>query len=122
MKRNPIIPFVLIMVFGIVLTLVLSFKGLGDAKEMAKGTTSGTTGTTTQATATNPQDIYKTTCIACHGDQYQGVVGPSLHGIGKKLSVARIKQIITQGYGPMPSGLVSPQQADAMAKWVSQIK
>ncbi|NRD80785.1 cytochrome c [Bacillus sp. BRMEA1] len=121
MKRNPIIPFVLIMVFGIVLTLVLSFKGLGDARELAKGT-SGTSGDKTQTAATNPEDIYKTTCIACHGDHYQGVVGPSLHGIGSKLSKAQIKQIITQGRGNMPPGLVKPEQADAMAEWVSKIK
>jgi cytochrome c550 len=36
MNRNPLIPFFIIMAFGIVLTFVLSFKGLGDAKEMAK--------------------------------------------------------------------------------------
>lgn len=32
MNRNPLIPFFIIMAFGIVLTFVLSFKGLGDAK------------------------------------------------------------------------------------------
>ena len=36
MKRNPVIPFVIIMVFGIGLMFLLSFKGLGDAKEIAK--------------------------------------------------------------------------------------
>ncbi|WP_066371160.1 cytochrome c550 [Neobacillus fumarioli] len=121
MKRNPVVPFVLIMVFGIVLTLILSFKGLGDSKQMAKGN-SASNGAKTENTATNPEEIYKSTCINCHGDHYQGVVGPSLKGIGSKLSKDQIKQIITQGRGQMPPGLVKPEQADAMAEWVSKIK
>jgi cytochrome c550 len=127
MSRNPVIPFVIIMVFGIVLIFGLSFKGLGDSKTTAKnngGTTTSQTQSQPQSTsaAFDPQAFYKTTCIGCHGDQYQGVVGPSLKGIGSKLTVAQIKQIITHGKGGMPPNLVPADKADAMAKWVSQIK
>jgi cytochrome c550 len=123
MNRNPVIPFVIIMVFGIVLMFGLSFKGLGESKSTAQQK-SGTTSTakTDTASAANPEGIYKSTCIGCHGDQYQGVVGPSLKGIGSKLSVDQIKQIITHGKGNMPPNLVPEDKADAMAKWVSQIK
>lgn len=121
MKRNPVIPFVLIMVFGIVLVFILSFKGLGDMKEMAKDKNGGGE-KTTETAATNPEDIYKSTCVGCHGDQYQGVVGPSLKGVGGKLTKAQIKDIITKGRGNMPPGLVKAEQADAMAEWVSKIK
>jgi cytochrome c550 len=123
MNRSPVIPFVIIMVFGIVLMFGLSFKGLGDANSTAKekSATTSTTKTDTAAAA-NPEGIYKSTCIGCHGDQYQGVVGPSLKGIGSKLSVDQIKQIITHGKGNMPPNLVPEDKADAMAKWVSQIK
>lgn len=124
MNRNPVIPFIVIMVFGIVLIFGLSFKGLSDSKQTAKnqgGTTTSTTDSSSTASV-DPQGIYKSTCIGCHGDQYQGVVGPSLKGIGKKLTVAQIKQIITHGKGPMPPNLVPENEADAMAKWVSQIK
>lgn len=122
MNRNPVIPFVLIMVFGIVLMFFLSFKGLGDAKELSKskgGSSSQQTETTASA---KPEDIYKSTCIGCHGDQYQGVVGPSLHGVGKKFTVQQIETFITKGKGNMPPGLVPANEAPAMAKWVSQIK
>jgi len=122
MKRNPVIPFILIMVFGIVLVFFLSFKGLGDSKEMAKDKGGAGGGTTTETAASNPEDIYKSTCIGCHGDQYQGVVGPSLKGIGEKLSKDQIKQIITKGRGNMPPNLVKPEDADKMADWVSKIK
>ncbi|MER2140109.1 MAG: cytochrome c, partial [Priestia megaterium] len=35
MKRNPLIPFLLIAVIGIALMLTLSFNGLNNAKEIA---------------------------------------------------------------------------------------
>lgn len=131
MNRNPLIPFFIIMAFGIVLMFGLSFKGLGDVRQAAKH--KGTSATTapspapspapaTQTASVDPQNIYKTTCIGCHGDQYQGVVGPSLKGIGSKLTVAQIKQIITHGKGPMPPDLVPESEAQVMAEWVSKIK
>ncbi|MED3562202.1 cytochrome c, partial [Bacillus xiapuensis] len=54
--------------------------------------------------------------------QYQGVVGPSLKGIGKKISKDEIIHVITKGKGNMPPNLVPQEQAQAMAEWVSKIK
>jgi cytochrome c550 len=122
MKRNPVIPYILVMVFGIVLVFVLSFKGLGDMKEVAKDSGGESSSKTTEVAATKPEDIYKSTCIGCHGDQYQGVVGPSLKGVGSKYTKAQIVQFITKGKGNMPAGLVPQEQAEAMAEWVSKIK
>ncbi|MGG5255020.1 cytochrome c550 [Neobacillus sp. SM06] len=122
MNRNPIVPFVVIMVFGIALMFGLSFKGNSDAKSAAKEKGSGGNAKTETVSASKPEDIYKNTCITCHGDQYQGVVGPSLKGIGTKLSKDEIKTIITKGKGNMPPNLVSADKADAMAEWVSKIK
>jgi cytochrome c550 len=121
MNRNPIIPFVIIMVFGIGLMFLLSFKGLGDAKEIAAEKEGGS-GEKTEEVATNPEDIYKKSCIGCHGDKYQGGVGPGLKGIGGKLSNDEIKTIITKGKGSMPPNLVSAEQADDMAKWLAELK
>jgi len=122
MKRNPVIPYVLVMVLGIVLVFILSFKGLGDMKEVAKDSGKGKGSETTEVAATKPEDIYKQTCIGCHGDQYQGVVGPTLKGVGNKYSKDQIVNIITKGKGNMPPGLVPQEQAAAMADWVSKIK
>ncbi|MEH7120456.1 cytochrome c [Neobacillus vireti] len=122
MKRNPVIPYILVMVFGIVLVFIMSFKGLGDMKEVAKENGEGKGSETTEVAATKPEDIYKQTCVACHGDQYQGVVGPTLKGVGSKYSKAEIVHIITKGKGNMPPGLVPQEQAEAMAEWVSKIK
>jgi cytochrome c550 len=122
MKKNAVVPYILIFAFGIVLVIILSFKGLGDMKEVAKdkGKTAGQK--TETVAASKPEDIYKSTCIGCHGDQYQGVVGPTLKGVGKKYSKEQLINIVTKGKGGMPAGLVKPEQAAAMADWVANIK
>ena len=45
MNRNPVIPYILIFVFGIGLMFLLSFKGLGDMDELAKEKEGGGTET-----------------------------------------------------------------------------
>lgn len=122
MKKNPAIPYILILVFGIVLVFILSFKGLSDMKEVAKGDNKGTE--KTEVASAKPEDIYKNAgCLGCHGEQYQGGMGPSLKGIGDKISKDEIKGFLTNGSPKgMPAGLVKPEQMDAMVEWVSKIK
>ncbi|AGK54950.1 cytochrome c550 [Bacillus sp. 1NLA3E] len=120
MNRNPIIPFVVIMVFGIGLMFLLSFKGLGDAKDLAEEKDGG--GTKTETVAEKPEDIYQKSCIGCHGDQYQGGVGPKLKGVGTRRSDDEIKTIITKGKNAMPPGLVSEDKAPEMVKWLKTLK
>nr|WP_263325698.1 cytochrome c [Neobacillus sp. Marseille-Q6967] len=117
MNRNPVIPFVLIMVFGIGLMFFLSFKGLGDADELAKEAEGGTE--TTETVAASPEEIYTQSCVSCHGDQYQGGMGPALTGVGDRLSKDEIVEVITKGRGNMPAGMVKPEQAGEMADWLA---
>lgn len=122
MNRNPLIPFALIAVVGIALMFFLSFKGLGDGEELAKEKEGGGE-KTEEVASSNPEDLYNAKgCIGCHGDQYQGAVGPKLSGIGDKYSQDEIKDILVNGKGSgMPAGLVAGQE-DAMAKWLSELK
>ncbi|WP_026692871.1 cytochrome c550 [Peribacillus kribbensis] len=121
MNRNPIVPFIIIMVFGIGLMFMLSFMGLGNSKEMAKEKNGGGEKKTEQ-TAFNPEEVYKQSCSACHGEQYQGGAGPALKGVGQKLSHDQIKKQIVNGGGGMPGGLVDAANADKMAKWLESLK
>jgi cytochrome c550 len=120
MNRNPLIPFFIIMLIGIGLTLGLSFKGLGDAKELAKEKKGGEK--TEQTAAANPEEFYQQTCSGCHGQNYEGGAGPALKGVGQRLSVDEIKNVLQNGRGGMPAGLVPPDKADEMAKWLSKLK
>ena len=95
MNRNPVLPFVVIMVLGIGLMFLVSFKGLGDAKELAKEQANGgKIEKSAESTAVKPEDIYKQNCISCHGNAYQGGVGPALKGVGNRRSADYIKNII----------------------------
>ncbi|MFJ7927910.1 cytochrome c550 [Peribacillus sp. NPDC096622] len=122
MNRNPVMPFIIIMVFGIGLMFLLSFKGLGDAKDLAKEKEGGEKTEETESASASPEDIYKQNCISCHGDAYQGGVGPALKGVGDRLSVDEVKDVITNGRGAMPPGLVEEQNVDAMAEYIHGLK
>ncbi|MDQ0231613.1 cytochrome c550 [Metabacillus malikii] len=122
MKRNPLIPFLLIAVLGIGLMFLLSFKGLGDHKELAAGDEGEKSADLANAT---PEELYQQAgCIGCHGDNYEGVGNaPSLIGAGEKLGVDGIKKTIQEGRGGMPGGLIQDaEQLDKMAQWVSELK
>ncbi|RDI43989.1 cytochrome c550 [Falsibacillus pallidus] len=122
MNRNPVVPFILIMVFGIGLIFFLSVKGLGDSDEVAKEKKGGEKTEQASSGEFDPKAYFQKTCASCHGQNYEGGFGPSLKGVGEKKSKAEIKKIITQGQGKMPPGLVQPENADQMAAWVSKIK
>lgn len=119
MNRNPLIPFLLIALLGIGLMFLLSFKGLGDHEELANGEEEPKTEDVANA---SPEEIYQQNCITCHGQNYEGGAGPALVGVGDRLSVDEIKQILKQGKGIMPANLVPDEKLDEMADWVSQIK
>ena len=116
--KNAIMPYVLIFVMGIALMFGMSFIGLGNMKEIAAEQEGGAK---TEETATaSPEDIYKKSCIGCHGDQYQGGVGPALKGL--PISQDEIKDILINGTpNGMPGGLI-PGQEDAMAEWLANLK
>ncbi|ALC81654.1 MULTISPECIES: cytochrome c550 [Bacillus] len=119
MKRNPLIPFLFIALIGIGLVFVLSIKGLGDEREIASG---GKEPAKEENANASPEEIYKQSCVSCHGENYEGVSGPSLKGVGEKRDVGGIKEKIQNGGGGMPAGLVPEEKLDEMAKWVSEIK
>ncbi|MFJ7637234.1 cytochrome c550 [Peribacillus sp. NPDC097206] len=122
MNRNPVMPFIIIMVFGIGLMFLLSFKGLGDAKDLAKEKEGGEKTEETESASSSPEDIYKQNCISCHGDAYQGGVGPALKGVADRLSEDEVKEVIANGRGAMPAGLVDESNLDAMAKYIHGLK
>ncbi|WP_409270684.1 cytochrome c550 [Neobacillus sp. SCS-31] len=120
MNRNPVIPFILIMAMGIGLMFLLSFKGLGDMKEIADGDKKG--GEKSEVAAT-PEDLYQQKgCIGCHGNELQGTSGPKLADVGSRLDEAGIKEVILNGKGSMPGGLAKGEEADALAKWLAEKK
>lgn len=68
--------------------------------------------------------VYKQNCLACHGDQLQGGVGPNLQEVGSRLSQEDIAQLIYDGQGTMPAfgDKLSDEEINELAQWLSEQK
>ncbi|ASN05207.1 cytochrome c550 [Virgibacillus necropolis] len=124
MKRNPVIPFAIIAIIGILMVIVLSVVGLGQQEAIEKAEEGG--GEKQEqgegATTDDPEAIFQNTCVSCHGADLTGGVGPDLTQVGSRYSKEEIKDIIINGKGTMPAGLVQEPQAEALAKWLAEKK
>lgn len=69
-----------------------------------------------------PEELYIKSCAACHGRDLEGSAGPELTNIGSKLSEEEIYNIIMNGTGGMPGGLVDYEEATQIAQWLSSMK
>ncbi|MFJ7826815.1 cytochrome c550 [Psychrobacillus sp. NPDC096623] len=122
MQRNPIIPFILIMAFGIGLIFFLSLDGVGNKEEIA-ATEEHAEGGGEEASAGefDPEAFAQGKCIGCHGNSYEGTgAAPAL--VGTALSEDEIKDVLAKGRGAMPAGLVPAENIDAMAAWVKSLE
>lgn len=122
MQKNAIVPYILIMAFGIGLIFFLSVEGVGNQEEIAgehateEGGAGGEEGGGEEAAEFDPEAVAKQSCVSCHGSSYEGSVGPSL--VDTKLDQAGIEEILTNGKGGMPAGLVEAENIPAMAEWI----
>lgn len=121
MKKNPIIPFILIMAFGIGLIFFLSMEGVSNKEEIAQSGEATEEGGNEAATGNfDPAEFAQGKCIGCHGSNFEGQGAfPSL--VATKLSEDEIKEVLLNGKGAMPPGLVPAEDVDAMAAWVKSL-
>ena len=73
-------------------------------------------------TAASAEQIYKQNCASCHGQDLSGGVGPNLQKVGSKYSKEQIKEIIANGRGAMPAGIIKGEDADKVAEWLASKK
>ncbi|MDG0809721.1 c-type cytochrome [Cohnella rhizosphaerae] len=68
--------------------------------------------------------IYKSNCLACHGDQLQGGMGPALTKVGADMSEADIHKQILNGGGGMPAfkGTLTDEQIATLTSWLAAKK
>lgn len=125
MQKNAIVPYILIMAFGIGLIFFMSLQGVGNEAEIAEehseeegagGEAQGDDGGSTESAEFDPEAQAQSSCISCHGSSYEGGVGPSL--IDTELDQAGIEEIIANGKGAMPGGLIEGENIPAMAEWI----
>jgi cytochrome c551 len=80
-----------------------------------------------QAANSGQVDVQKVlqSCTTCHGQDLRGGSGPgpSLEKVGSKLSKDDIKNILKNGRGSMPPGLVSDEkELEALATYLAEKK
>lgn len=109
MKNNPLIPYVLIMAFGIGLIFFMSFEGAAD-----KNSADVDSGATAEL---NGEEIAQKNCISCHGGDLTGGMGPSLIGLDPE----HVKEVALNGTesGGMPAILKTEAEAQAVADYIS---
>ena len=98
-----------------VLLVLGACGGSGDS-----GKTGGDSGGTTEASA--GEELYKKQCASCHGADLAGVSGPGLENVGSHLSSDEILDIIENGQGSMPGGLLTGDDAKEVADWLAEQK
>jgi cytochrome c550 len=129
MQKNAIVPYILIMAFGIGLIFFMSIQGVNNEAEIAEehaaeeeggGEEAAEGGEEAAAGDFDPEAYAQANCISCHGSSYEGGVGPSL--VGTELAQEDIEDILINGKGTMPGGLVPEANVAAMAEWVLSLE
>ncbi|MGG1559676.1 MULTISPECIES: cytochrome c551 [Geobacillus] len=104
------------MFLGVSLALAACGGGGDNAGEKNDGSNGG------GDTAAAAEQIFKQNCASCHGQDLSGGVGPNLQKVGSKYSKDEIKNIIANGRGAMPAGIIKGEDADKVAEWLAAKK
>lgn len=113
MTRNPIIPYLITGIAGILLIIVLSSIGINQMNKEASGG---------EEELASPEEIYQQNCSSCHGGNLEGGGGPALDKVGSNYSVEEIADIIQNGKGAMPGGIVTGEAQQLLAEWLAEHK
>ncbi len=119
MIKNPIIPYAIIAVIGIISVIIISYVGDSQRKAIENPDAGEES-----VEIASPEDIYANSCVSCHGDDLSGVSGPDLTQVGNHMSEEDIADIIINGSenGNMPGGLTSVEEAEVLAEWLAEMK
>lgn len=116
MKNNPIVPYILILAFGIGLIIFMSLDGAGNKKDIAAEAEGGSA--TTEAEDDGSAVVQS--CIGCHGGDLTGGMGPTLHG----LEADHIVDVLVNGIEgtPMAPNMKNEAEAKAIAEYISTLE
>ncbi|MGE7091777.1 c-type cytochrome [Lysinibacillus sp. NPDC048646] len=107
--------------FASLLILLLGIVGCsGDESSEENGAIENET------TAVNDkaQEFYNKKCANCHGQNLEGIVGPTLITAGSMYDEEELLDIIVNGIDKttMPGGLLEGEEAEVVAQWLAQQK
>ncbi|RKQ37811.1 cytochrome c550 [Oceanobacillus halophilus] len=121
MRKNPIIPYAIIAVIGVLAVIIISFVGVGQRDAIQQAEEGGGEQAVEEGeVSTDPEAIFSANCSSCHGADLSGGMGPDLTTIGSKLSAEDITQIIQNGQGQMPAVQMASEEAELLSEWLSE--
>lgn len=127
----------LLLIAGLILAAILVACGGNDNNNNDTENNDGTDNNTEETdnndtnnndannndTTASAEEIYKDNCASCHGDDLEGEGdSPSLESVGDDMSEDEILEQIENGGDGMPGGLIEGEEADQVAKWLSDQK
>lgn len=121
MKSN-IIPFAIIAIVGIFAVIIISSIGVSQRADIQNEDENGGEAEETEEVAQDPEEIFANNCATCHGDDLSGESGPDLTSVGSDHSEEDIIDIINNGQGAMPPGVIQGEEADEVAAWLAEMK
>ncbi|GGA18297.1 cytochrome c551 [Psychrobacillus lasiicapitis] len=104
--------------------LMLAACGGGNDEANDNDTAADTdTAPTNETASVDAEKIVSSKCISCHGGNLEGQGNfPALNDVGSRLSEDEILNVIENGRGAMPAGLVTGEEAQAVAAWLAAKK
>jgi mono/diheme cytochrome c family protein len=98
--------------------------GGDDETEQDTNTTEEQAGDEQEQTADagNGEALFQQSCSSCHGGDLKSGGAPDLDKIGSQYSKDEILDIIENGKGGMPAGLLKGDDAAAVASWLAEKK
>src|SRR5690625_1181752 len=116
MKRN-ILPFGIIAIVGVFVAIIVFYIGVHQREDIQLAEENGGEQVEEEGeVATDPEEIFASSCASCHGEDLSGGAGPDLTQVGSDLSADEIHSVIENGQGSMPGGLVSGEEADVLTE------
>lgn len=119
MRGKPLYPFAITAILGIGLITILSFVGLYQSSQEAVGNNGERE---EEQQFDDPielgEQVYLQNCAACHGDNLEGKGNPALNALKGRYTAEEIVDIIAEGPGIMPAGLVFGDEAKAVAEYL----
>ncbi|EGQ27198.1 cytochrome c-553 [Sporosarcina newyorkensis 2681] len=102
--------------------LVLGACGGGDDNAADKPAEDTNTNNGAETSNVDAEKVVQTSCVSCHGGNLEGGAGPALDKVGATHSEEEIHDIIINGKGAMPPGIIKGEEADAVAAWLAKKK
>lgn len=101
--------------------LVLGACGGGDDK--ASDAPADTNDSGAETSSVDAEKVVQTSCVSCHGSNLEGQGNaPALDKVGASMSKDEIHDVIINGQGGMPGGMIKGEEADAVAAWLAEKK